>query len=279
MEMKRYLLALLITIAAIAPLFLFKDRFLPFTQPFTYYSANLTCNLSLGARQDNCLKYLKVRKDGLAWIEAEKILSIEPNNLCGLWAKAEILRRLRKFKESEDLLNKVLVQCPDYVPCLISLSYIRYHDNKFDEALEILKEALRQPDLDRENKALTYMLMGSINARKSSLGGIFAKIAYGMRVKGLFEKANAIAPDLSEVHLGLGSFYLLAPRIAGGDINKAIEELECAVRLTPDFATANARLAQAYKKQGDLEKYNFYLKRAKELDPQNEVLEELKENK
>jgi hypothetical protein len=44
--------------------------------------------------------------------------------------------------------------------------------------------------------------------------------------------------------------------------------------MAPDFATANARLAQSYKKKGNKEKYNYYLQRAKELDPENEVANE-----
>ena len=67
----------------------------------------------------------------------------------------------------------------------------------------------------------------------------------------------------------------LSLSIVGGSLDRAIEELKCAVELTPDFATANARLAQAYQKMGDEDKFKFYCARAKELDPQNEVLEEI----
>ncbi|MDD2752737.1 MAG: tetratricopeptide repeat protein, partial [Candidatus Omnitrophica bacterium] len=88
--------------------------------------------------------------------------------------------------------------------------------------------------------------------------------------------AKGLAPDLPEVRLGLGTFYLLAPGFAGGNQKAALEELEAAVRLAPDFATANARLAQAYQKAGNQEKYNFYLALAKKLDPENEVIAELK---
>ena len=119
------------------------------------------------------------------------------------------------------------------------------------------------------------MLMGSINARRSSKGGFFSKLSYGTQIRRYFQKAADLAPGLSEAHLGLGSFYLKAPGIAGGNIDKAILELEKAVELTPDFATANARLAQAYKKKGDLAKFQHYLQRARELDPDNEALAEI----
>jgi len=235
--------------------------------------------VDLSAYRDNFLNLLKLRKDSAALKEIERALFLDPDDATALWAKAEVLRRGYRFAESEKLLNLVLSKYPGHTSCLISLSYIRYHDSRFEEALSLLKQVLNQPDLSRENKGLSYMLIGSINAKKASLGGFFSKIAYGTRIRGYFEKAKRLAPDLSEAYLGLGTFYLLAPRIVGGDIDKAIGELETAVKLTPEFATVNARLAQAYKKKGGSGKYNFYFQRAKELDPDNEVLRELEASK
>lgn len=263
--MKKYILVLLILVAAVVPFFMFGSRY-----------SQEKIEIDLDECHQNLLDYLKIRKDKLALIETEKILAVEPNDLCGLWAKAEIFRRTYKFKESKNLLNQILSKNPDYAPALISLAYIKYHDNKFDEAYKTLAEVLKQPDLNKENAALVYMLMGSINARKASLGGFLCKVLYGLRVRGLFEKARDIAPDLPEIRLGLGSFYLLAPTIAGGNVDRAIRELKYAVELAPDFATANARLAEAYKEKEDFENYNFYLKRAEDLDPENEVLKEIK---
>ena len=231
-----------------------------------------------GIQQKDCspelLQHLQYRKDNLALLEADRVLSQDPDNLCAWWARAEVLRRKYAFKEAEAILTQILAKFPEHIPSLISLAYVRYHDGNFETAQGILKCVLQHQGLERGNKALVYMLMGSVNAKKASAGGLFSKIAYGTRIKGYFEKANTLAPDLTEVHLGLGSFYLLAPKIAGGNIDKAIQELEYAVKIAPDFATANARLAQAYKVKGNLEKYNFYLKRAKELDPENEALKE-----
>lgn len=233
------------------------------------------CRLDLKQAQDQVLEYLRVRKDKLAEIEMNKILAIAPDDICALWAKAEIFRRSYQFEPAEKILKQILAVNPDDAPSLISLSYIRYHARKFSEALKILKGVLRQKDLEPQDKAMAYMLIGSINAKKSSLGGLFSKLAYGTQIKGYFEKARDLAPDLPEVHLGLGTFCMLAPKIAGGNLERAIEELKCAVDLAPEFATANARLAQAYRLKGISDKYNFYLRRAKELDPDNEVVREI----
>ncbi len=223
---------------------------------------------------DQAFTLLRDRKDKEALGIFEQVLSATPDNLDALWGKAEVLRRARDYQQAQELLDKILEKNPGHIPSLISLAYLRYKDDRLNEALKLIHRVLRMDNLDKANKALAYMMLGTINSRRSSKGWFLNKITYGTQIKGYFLKAKELAPEFPEVHLGLGTFYLLAPAIAGGNLNKAFEELEYAVKIAPDFATANARLAQAYKEKGDLEKYNLYLNRAKELDPQNEVLHE-----
>ncbi|MDD5044614.1 MAG: hypothetical protein PHU91_00255 [Candidatus Omnitrophica bacterium] len=223
---------------------------------------------------DAGLDLLRMRKDNLALAEFEKVLAADPDNIDALWGKAEVFRRAYKFNEAEEILIEILKREPKHIPSLTTTCYIRYYNNKLNEAMKLARGLLNRKDIDTRNKAIVYMLIASINARRSSQGGFFDKLSYGTQIKIYFQKAVDLSPDLSEAHLGLGSYYLMAPAIAGGNVDKAIKELELAVRLAPDFATPNARLAQAYKKKGDLNKYQFYLGRARELDPNNEALAE-----
>lgn len=271
--MKKYILVLLILFVAVAA-FLIIKKSSPINPP-AKDNKDIIRNVDLKASQGNLLKFLRQRNDALASREIKRILSAEPENLPALWAKAEVLRRAYEFEEAEKLLHKILTTEADYAPALISLSYIKYHSSDFNGALGLLNPLLKRADLEDENQALVYMLLGSINAKRASAGGVFSKIIYGTHIRGFFEKAKSLGPDLSEVRLGLGTFYLLAPKIIGGNVDKAIEELTYAIKLAPDFATPHARLAQAYQKKGDLENYNFYLQRTEELDPENEVLREI----
>lgn len=223
----------------------------------------------------DALRLLKNRKDQDALVIFEKILTVQSDNLEALWGKAEVLRRSRNYKQAEDLLNKILSKNPGHASSWISLAYIKYKDDRLNEAKQLIIQAFEANYQDKENLALAYMMLGNINSKYAKKGWLFSKIKYGTQIKYYFLKAGELAPDLPEVHLALGTFYLLAPGIIGGNLNKAIEELELAVKIAPEFATACARLAQGYKKKGDLEKYNFYIKRTKELDPQNEVLKEI----
>lgn len=47
-------------------------------------------------------------------------------------------------------------------------------------------------------------------------------------------------------YMVLGQVYLQAPRLLGGDVDKAIEYLEKGIRVAPDNALMRVRLAQAY---------------------------------
>ncbi|MDD2690078.1 MAG: tetratricopeptide repeat protein [Candidatus Omnitrophica bacterium] len=276
--MKKYLLLILLSIAIIIVVYLavllnkgvcpLISR--PVSKTIEYISTEKSDTLF-----EKASLLLKSRKDNEALAVYEEILSIEPANIDALWGKAEVLRRSRDYGHSEDLLNQILKINPGHVSSLISLSFIRYKDTRLNEALQLVKRALKAERLDNDNEALGYVMLGMINSRRSQQGWFFEKITYGMQIKRHFLKAKALASDLPEISLALGTFYLLAPPIAGGNLEEALKELDAAVKIAPDFATVNARLAQAYKKKGDLDKYNFYLKKTRELDPENEVLREL----
>lgn len=224
---------------------------------------------------DEALQLLKFRKDADALVIFERILSKQPDNLDALWGKAEVLRRSRRHKEAEDIINVILKKEPKHIASLVSLAHIRYKEDSLNEARKLINQVLDENCLDKENQALAYVILSGINSKYALKGGLLSKIKYGTKIKSYILQAKELAPDLPEVHLALGTFYLLAPKLIGGNLQKAIEELEYTVKIAPDFATANARLAQAYNKKGVQDKYNFYLNRAENLDPENEALKEI----
>jgi len=220
---------------------------------------------------------LRGRRDSQALRIFEQILRGDPGNIQARWGTAEVLRRENRYRDAERILIDNLEVDPQHPPSLLTLAYIRYKEDDLAQAGGLIAGALRSPQLSRQDKGLSYMLKGAINSRRSQGGWLFGKLIYGPQIKGYLLKARELAPQLPEVHLGLGTFYLLAPKIAGGNLQSAIEELRLALDLAPDFATASARLAQAYKEAGDLQKYDYYIKKARELDPENEVLQEIED--
>ncbi len=218
---------------------------------------------------------MKARRDRDALALAEAALISEPSNLDAMCVKAEVLRRMRRYNEAEVILTQVLNKDPGRCSAIISSAYIRYKYAEFDKALELLKAVVEGGACDKENLALAYATMGAVNSKQVGNTLLLGKLYHVKAMKEYFAKAKDLAPELAETRVGLGSFYMFAPFFLGGNLEKAIVELEYAVKLAPDFATANARLAQAYKKKKDTAKYQFYLLRAKSLDPENEVVKEI----
>jgi tetratricopeptide (TPR) repeat protein len=263
--MRKILLTVLLAAASASIFFL-----LPKGQcPLSKLEANKQEQYSATEKKDQLLQeaneLLRTRKDTLALKRFEEILSLHPDNLDALWGKAEVLRRNYDYKQSYQLLISILDKYPQHTPSLISLSYLYYKDDKLDEAQKLLKRVLNTTCLSKQDEALANLMLGAINSRRSGIGGIFSKLKYGTRIGSYFLRAKALAPELPEVRLGLGTFYLLAPKLAGGNLDKALKELQDAVNIAPDFATANARLADAYKKKGQSVQYDFYNSRANAL--------------
>ena len=277
--MKEYLFWILVAVALVYLIFFSAKGQCPLEKNFYEQEAGSIKEIKKQKTLEEGLNLLKNRRDNDASAIFEKALLEQPDNLDALWGKAEVLRRKRNYKESEELLSRILSRNPGHSPSLISLSYIRYKDNRFNEALKLINKVLKGNYADRESEALAYTMLAAINTRRAKEGWFFNKLIYGAQVKCYFLKAKELAPDLPETSLGLGTFYLLAPAIVGGNLYKAMEELELAVKCAPDFATANARLAQAYKKKGLPDKYSFYIARAEALDPGNEALLEIKQDR
>lgn len=223
------------------------------------------------------LLLLKFRRDNEAMEVFEDILSNQRDNYNALWGKAEILRRKNKSKEAELILNDILSKTKErHLASLNTLAYIKYDNNDLDGAVSLVNKVLNIQPLDNQNKALAFMLLGVINSKRVAKGGLMNKVINAGKIKPYFLKARELAPDLPEVRLSMGTFYLLAPAIIGGNLDKAIEELETTVGMAPEFVTACVRLAQAYKKKGMQDKYTYYISKARELEPENGIFRELR---
>jgi tetratricopeptide (TPR) repeat protein len=66
-------------------------------------------------------------------------------------------------------------------------------------------------------------------------------------VEGHLKQATALAPAMVEAHLQLGNFYADEDKL-----QQAIFEYRRAIRLNPDLASAHYRLAQTYRRSGDM---------------------------
>jgi predicted Zn-dependent protease len=206
------------------------------------------------------------------------MLTLDSKSTEAQWGIAEVLYRRHKGAEARTILIELIKATPNYSPAYITLGYVLFNEKKYDEAIELAVRVLKQgpKKVDNDNYVQALLLAGNSKGMIAVDGGPFSKLINGIQVLPYLNKAQKLQPDNAGVAFGLGTYYLLAPSFAGGDKHKALEYLEKSVKLDPQFCDGYARLAQAYKLKGDDVKYDFYIGKALELDPQNGLALDIK---
>ncbi len=208
----------------------------------------------------------------------EAALRLDPRIQEPRWGIAEVLRRQHRLEESEKILRELVTVLPSFSPSYITLAYLYFMRAKFTETVRWASKVLDQGKgaVDVSNYTRALFITAGARGMLAYFGGPLAKMINGTAVLPLLKDAERLQPGSAGVSFGFGSFYLLAPRIIGGDTDKAIAYLERAISQDPLFVDAYVRLAQGYKRKGNLEKYASLLSRALELDPQSEFALDVK---
>lgn len=227
------------------------------------------------------LTYLNEYKTKEAEVIFKKMLEIDPQSKEALWGRAEVLRRKRNFKESEKILTELIKKYPDYSPSYISLAYIKYLEKEFDDTVKLAYTVVKQgkDNVDLTNFVRAHGLVAGAKGMIAHYGGPVSKVVNGRSVLPYLKKAESLQPDSPAVLFGLGSYYLLIPKIFGRDIDKAEKYLQKAVEVDPDFPDVYVRLAQIEKLRGNIRKYGEHMNKALELDPDNELARDIQQGK
>lgn len=189
------------------------------------------------------------------------------------WVRAEILRRRHRLAESRAALEAILAEEPPFYPARMSLAYVRFLGGDFAGAVQDAMAVLEvRGEVDPLNIVRAHLVVTGASGFLAHYGGLVAKAVHGTRVLTHLRAAESLAPELPEVRFARGCYYLLAPRLAGRDLTRALDYLGRAVEGDPENAEFVVRLAQAHRALGDEAKYEALLSRARELDPGNELL-------
>lgn len=235
---------------------------------------------SLEAMYTLALVYLNLYDTPEAKTMFAKMLSVDSESVEARWGLAEVLRREHKIQEGRHILEKVIKEDPEYAPAYITLGYLLFETKDYYESIRLAYRVLKmgRKNVDLTNYVRAYLIIGGANGMIADQGWVFSKLLRGTKVLPYLKKAQKLQPDSAGVLFGLGSFYLLAPHFAGGDRRKAFEYLHKVIEVDPHFVDAYARLAQAYKIEGDDVKAREFLSKAFALDPQNELALTIQEN-
>ena len=185
-----------------------------------------------------------------------------------------ILMADHRLSESHGVLIGVLRTHPDFHPARVTLAHLNYLQKDFDrsyrEALDLIG---RKKELSGFHFAVSLMVASGakgVLVKKNPVRAIPAHF----EVTGYLKEAAKQMPGSAEVLYAWGSYYLLTPSIAGGDLDQAIALLERSRKLSPFNPGVYVRLAQACRARGFRVAAGQYLEYARRLDPQDELLQD-----
>ena len=136
-----------------------------------------------------------------------------------------------------------------------------------DKAIEAAQRSLEL----NEKSADAHSLLADLYGRKISLGSaMFAGPKYGPKIDQENQRAMALDDKNPRVWASSGRKFLMAPKMFGGDVPKAIESFQKSLSLDSRQDETWVWLAKAYQKQGDKPKAHDAIQHALQLNPDNQ---------
>jgi len=149
-------------------------------------------------------------------------------------------------------------------------SFAARHENKrAEQALEDAIAAVQHCIQLDDKSADAHSWLADLYGRKISLGGCLAGPRFGPKIDAENKKALELAPGNARVYASLGRQYLYAPKMFGGNIDKASRTSARATQLDSSSDENLVWLAIAYRKNGDAPNSEKALRQAVQLNPRS----------
>ena len=150
-------------------------------------------------------------------------------------------------------------------------AYLQRGDKKNAErALDGAIADVQQSIKLKDESADAHSLLADLYGQKIGMGvAMFTGPKFGPKVKAENERAMALDAKNPRVYASLGRQYYMAPKMFGGDNDKAIESFRKSVELDPQFDETYVWLAMALRKKSDGAGADQALQTALKLNPQS----------
>lgn len=163
-----------------------------------------------------------------------------------------------KYDEAKKTFEVILENNDKSAEAHYYLSKCLFNLGDLDEGIDHGEQAV---ELDDNNAEYHYNL-GVMYAEDARDASIFRAPFIASDIKEQFQRTIELDPDNLNGRIGLAEFYLQAPGISGGDVNKALEQAKIVLKM--DEMWGRFLLSRVYN-----EKENF-----KEAENQLRILEE-----
>lgn len=167
------------------------------------------------------------------------------------------------LKQSETLILGFLKTSPNRTDLLWRLARNYFSIGKitadekqklfiFENCLNTAKRGMHVDNNSAENIYFMGLCLGNISLQR----GIFSSLSNRGTLEKSMQRALKIDPAVEHAgpHRFLGVYYHVLPFFLGGDSEKAIQHLESAVTLAPDFAENHFYLGKVYFDKGHYSK-------------------------
>ena len=140
------------------------------------------------------------------------------------------LYKAARYREGKILLEQFLATHQHDAQAHYYLGRIYLELNDYDKAIEHCRTAV---DI-QANKAEYYFCLGLSYGKKAQHASFLAKAFLAPKIKGFFEKTVLLDPHHVQGRVGLANFYLQAPAVLGGNIDKAYEQAMILLKLNAE---------------------------------------------
>jgi tetratricopeptide (TPR) repeat protein len=135
----------------------------------------------------------------------------------------------QRYTESQRILERVIAQHPKDATAHYYLGRIYLQLDDYDEAVKHCKKAV-QLQVDR---AEHHFCLGRSYGEKARHGPTWQQALLAPRIRKALEKTVSLNPNHVPARLGLTHFYMRAPALLGGNLDKAYTQARILVQLAP----------------------------------------------
>lgn len=156
----------------------------------------------------------------------------------------EELFRQGKYDDAKKVFAERVAKNRNDANALFYMGRIAEETNQFNEAVDWYEKALKLND----TSATYHFWLGSATGELAQNASKFKQPFLARKVKSEFEKASQLDPRMLQPRQGLVDFYVMAPGIMGGSLEKAHQQANEIKKLHPYRGQyAEARIASRQK--------------------------------
>jgi len=169
----------------------------------------------------------------------------------------------KKIEQAQSLLTTILQENKDFAEAHYLLGVVYMMRGDYDHAIAELKDAIAINGTEYKY----YERLGDAYGLKAQKGSIFSALFVIGDMRSNWEKAIELKPDIVSARERLFSYYLVAPGIAGGDMEKALSLANEVLKLQP--ARGHVLLARYHQKSKEPNKAEQEYLKAVAIDSSN----------